>query len=140
MGTYMEDNMSAGMWRTATIAVVAVYFAGGAFAGDGAELRHTTKPISESASSSRSEHTPSASRRANSRKQKAASTLAADRDPYADPASPYKANRLSSSRASQPILNTPGQVTVLTRQVLDDKNATTLKDALGTTAGVTVGR
>jgi outer membrane receptor for monomeric catechols len=133
----MEDNMSAGMWRTATIAVVAVYFAGGAFAGDGAQLRHTAKP---SASSSRSEHTPRVSWRVKSRKQKAASAPAADRDPYADPASPYKANRLSSSRASQPILNTPGQVTVLTRQVLDDKNATTLKDALGTTAGVTVGR
>ena len=62
------------------------------------------------------------------------------RDPYADPAAPYKASRLSSPLAGQPILNTPGQVTVLTRQVLDDKNATSLKDALSTTAGVTVGR
>jgi outer membrane receptor for monomeric catechols len=66
-------------------------------------------------------------------------TLAADRDPYADPVAPYKADRLSS-RESQSILNTPGQVTVLTRQILDDKNATTLRDALSTTAGVTVGR
>jgi outer membrane receptor for monomeric catechols len=65
--------------------------------------------------------------------------LAADRDPYADPAAPYKANRLSS-RPNQPILDIPGQTTVLTRQVLDDKNAWTLKDAMRSTAGVTVGR
>lgn len=64
---------------------------------------------------------------------------AADRDPYADPASPYKANRLSWSRG-EPILNLPGQTTVLTRQILDDTNATSLRDALGSTAGVTVGR
>ena len=38
------------------------------------------------------------------------------------------------------MLNIPGQVTVLTRQILDDRNATSLKDALSSTAGVTVGR
>ena len=65
--------------------------------------------------------------------------LAADRDPYADPAAPYKADRLSS-RPDQPILDVPGQTTVLTRQVLDDKNATSLRDAMRSTAGVTVGR
>jgi outer membrane receptor for monomeric catechols len=53
------------------------------------------------------------------------------------PGAPYKGDRLSSPSAS---LDTPGQVTVLTRQILDDKNATSLRDALGTTAGVTVGR
>jgi hypothetical protein len=62
----------------------------------------------------------------------------ADRDPYADPAAPYKADRLSSQ--GEPILNIPGQTTVLTRQVLDDMNATSVKDALRSTAGVTVGR
>jgi outer membrane receptor for monomeric catechols len=65
--------------------------------------------------------------------------VAADRDPYADPAAPYKANRLSL-RPDQPILDMSGQTTVLTRQVLDDKNATSLKDAMRSTAGVTVGR
>ena len=55
-------------------------------------------------------------------------------------AAPYKANRLSSPRASEPILNTPGQTTVLTREVLDDMKATSLRDALRSTAGVTVGR
>ena len=53
---------------------------------------------------------------------------------------PYKANRLSSPRASEPILNIPGQTTVLTREVLDDMKATSVRDALRSTAGVTVGR
>ena len=64
--------------------------------------------------------------------------LAPDRDRHADPKAPYKANLLSLSRATQPILNMPVGVTVLTRQVLDDMNATTLRDALRNVAGVTV--
>ncbi|EJN07220.1 outer membrane receptor for monomeric catechol [Bradyrhizobium sp. YR681] len=56
-----------------------------------------------------------------------------------DAAAPYKADRLSSSRG-ETILDTPGQTTVLTRQVLDDKNATSLRDAMRSTAGVTIGR
>ena len=59
--------------------------------------------------------------------------------PSVDHAAPYKADRLSSSRG-QSILDTPGQTTVLTREVLDDMNATTLRDAMRATAGVTVGR
>jgi outer membrane receptor for monomeric catechols len=59
--------------------------------------------------------------------------------PATDPTAPDKANRLSASR-SEPTLNTPGQTTVLTRQVLDDMNATSLKDAMRSTAGVTIGR
>lgn len=94
------------------IALGAVCFANGAFADDAMRPRHT--PPSK-------QH------------------LAADRDPYADPVAPYKANRLSS-RPAQSILDSPGQTTVLTRQVLDDMNATSLRDAMRSTAGVTVGR
>lgn len=64
---------------------------------------------------------------------------AADRDPYADPAAPYKADRLASQKFTQPILNTPKSITVLTRQTLDDKDATSLKEVARTTAGVTLG-
>jgi outer membrane receptor for monomeric catechols len=143
----MEDNMSAGMLRTVAITIVAVCFADAAFAVDGVRLRHTARSIPGSLSSSRSQDTAEDTAhdtartvwRATGWKQKAVRTAAGDRDPYVDPAAPYKANRLSSP-ASRSILDTPGQVTVLTRQVLDDKNATTLKDALGSTAGVTVGR
>ncbi|WP_245003419.1 TonB-dependent receptor plug domain-containing protein [Bradyrhizobium liaoningense] len=57
----------------------------------------------------------------------------------ADAAARYKADRLSSSRG-ETILNTPGQTTVLTREVLDDMKATSLRDAMRSTAGVTIGR
>ena len=119
------------------IAVAAVCFCGGAFAVAAGQPRHTPVPVQGAASSSRSIDTLKAARRA---KQNAVRTQAADRDPYADTAAPYKANRLSSPRASEPILNIPGQTTVLTREVLDDMKATSLKDALRSTAGVTIGR
>jgi outer membrane receptor for monomeric catechols len=121
------------------IAVGAVCSSIGAFAGAGERSRSAPELIEGSAASSRSAATLKRPLRAPGRKQAAPRTLAADRDPYADPAAPYKANRLSSSRG-QPILNEPGQSTVLTRQVLDDMNATSLKDALRSTAGVTIGR
>ncbi len=65
--------------------------------------------------------------------------LAADRDPYADPDAPYKADRLASPKFSEPLVNTPRSVTVLTKELLEDKNATTLKEVARTTAGVTLG-
>jgi catecholate siderophore receptor len=70
-----------------------------------------------------------------------ASTFAApaDADPYADPAAPYKANRLSSKKFTEPVLNTPRTVTILTKEVLEDKSATTLREIGRSTAGVTLG-
>jgi catecholate siderophore receptor len=70
----------------------------------------------------------------------ATTDLAPDRDRYADPAAPYKGDRLQASgKFPEPLLNTPKTVTVLTRDVLEDKNATTLKQAILSTAGVTLG-
>jgi catecholate siderophore receptor len=63
----------------------------------------------------------------------------AQQDPYADPAAPYKADRLASPKFPEPIVNTPRSITVLTQEVLRDKDATTLKDALRTTPGITIG-
>jgi catecholate siderophore receptor len=66
--------------------------------------------------------------------------LAADRDPYADAAAPYKVDHLQASgKFPEPLLNTPKTVTVIDKQVLTDENATTLKQALLNTAGVTLG-
>jgi catecholate siderophore receptor len=66
--------------------------------------------------------------------------LPPDRDRYADPAAPYKGDRLQASgKFPEPLLNTPKTVTVLTKDVLEDKNATTLKQAILSTAGVTLG-
>jgi catecholate siderophore receptor len=63
-----------------------------------------------------------------------------DRDPYADPAAPYKGDHIQASgKFPEPLVNTPKTVTVLTKDVLEDKNATTLKQAILSTAGVTLG-
>jgi catecholate siderophore receptor len=69
-----------------------------------------------------------------------AGALNADRDPYADAAAPYKVDHLQASgKFPEPLLNTPKTVTVLSKDVLEDKNATTLKQAILSTAGVTLG-
>ena len=62
-----------------------------------------------------------------------------DHDPYADPNAPYKANRLSSSKFPEPIVNTPRSITVLTKELLEDKDATSLKEVARTTPGITLG-
>jgi outer membrane receptor for monomeric catechols len=118
------------------IVVAAVCCCGTAVAVAAGEPRHAPASVQGAAGYSRFDMLK-ATRRA---KQNAVRTRAADRAPYVDPAAPYKANRLSSPRATEPILNTPGQTTVLTREVLDDMKATSLKDALRSTAGVTIGR
>jgi catecholate siderophore receptor len=66
-------------------------------------------------------------------------TVAPDANPYADPAAPYKADRLSSSKFTESILNTPRDVTVLTKEALQDKDATSLREIGRSTAGVTLG-
>jgi catecholate siderophore receptor len=69
-----------------------------------------------------------------------APALSPDRDRYADPAAPYKGDHLQASgKFPEPLLNTPKTVTVLTKDIIEDKNATTLKQAILSTAGVTLG-
>jgi len=69
-----------------------------------------------------------------------AGALRADRNPYADAAAPYKVDHVQASgKFPEPILNTPKTITVLSKEVLEDKNATTLKQAILSTAGVTLG-
>lgn len=119
------------------IGVVAVCLCDGALAEAAGPPRHAPAYVQGSASSARTTETLTAPRRA---KQNTAWIRSANRDFYIDPAAPYKANRLSSPRASEPIRNIPGQTTVLTREVLDDMKATSVRDALRSTAGVTVGR
>ncbi|TQF40604.1 TonB-dependent receptor [Bradyrhizobium sp. UNPF46] len=64
----------------------------------------------------------------------------ADANPYADPAAPYKVDRVQASgKFPEPLLNTPKTITVLSKEILDDKNATTLKEIGRSTAGVTLG-
>jgi catecholate siderophore receptor len=62
-----------------------------------------------------------------------------DANPYADAAAPYKVNRVASGKFTEPLLNTPKTITVLSKEVLDDKNATSLREVGRSTAGVTLG-
>jgi catecholate siderophore receptor len=66
--------------------------------------------------------------------------LAGDRNPYADAAAPYKVDRLQASgKFPEPILNTPRSITVLSKEVMQDKNITSLREVGRSTAGVTLG-
>ncbi|MGC2776392.1 MAG: TonB-dependent receptor [Bradyrhizobium sp.] len=67
-------------------------------------------------------------------------TLPPDRNPYSSPASDYKGERLQASgKFPEKLLNTPKTVTVLSKEILADKNSTSLKSAVLSTAGVTLG-
>jgi catecholate siderophore receptor len=50
---------------------------------------------------------------------------------------PYKADRLSSSKQTQPILDIPQVVNVIKKELLQDQGATTLMEALRNTPGIT---
>ncbi|MFO1115354.1 MAG: TonB-dependent receptor [Beijerinckiaceae bacterium] len=60
-------------------------------------------------------------------------------NPYAQPGDPYKVNRLASPKFTEPLLDTPRTITVLSKEVLEDKGATTLRELGRSTAGVTLG-
>ena len=55
------------------------------------------------------------------------------------PGGALQSRSLASGKFPEPILNTPKTVTVLTKELLADKNATTLKQAILSTSGVTLG-
>ncbi|MBA7465763.1 putative TonB-dependent receptor BfrD [subsurface metagenome] len=142
------------------LSAVAGLIAAASFSGGAAEAQQSLPPVNVDAPVERPRPTASkpsadqlrartALRRAARRTQPAqvapvpfpnAGTLSADRNPYADAAAPYKVDRLQNSgKFPEPLLNTPKTVTVLSKEVLRDQNATTLKSAVLNTAGVTLG-
>jgi catecholate siderophore receptor len=60
-------------------------------------------------------------------------------NPYAQPGAPYKVNRLQSNKFSEPVANTARSITVLGKEALEDKGATSLRELGRSTAGVTLG-
>ena len=64
---------------------------------------------------------------------------APDANPYADAAAPYKADKLSSSKFTEPLVNTARSATVITKEALNDTYRTSFKDVARSTAGVTLG-
>jgi len=67
------------------------------------------------------------------------SGLAADANPYAEPTAPYKAKRLSDTRHTRDIADTPQTMTVLTKDSIEDSGKTELKDILSAQPGITLG-
>ena len=51
----------------------------------------------------------------------------------------YKVDTVSISKLSQPILDTPQQIESISRQLMDDRGATTLNDVLRNASGVSLG-
>jgi catecholate siderophore receptor len=67
------------------------------------------------------------------------SAIAADVNPYAEPNAPYKAKRLSDSKHTRDIADTPQTMTVLTKDAIVDSGKTELKDILSAQPGITLG-
>ncbi|NQY27449.1 MAG: TonB-dependent receptor [Piscirickettsiaceae bacterium] len=63
----------------------------------------------------------------------------AEANPYAEPNAPYKAKRLSDSRRTRDIADTPATITVLTKDYIADSGKTELKDILSAQPGITLG-
>jgi len=65
--------------------------------------------------------------------------IAADDNPYAQPGVAYKAKKLSDSKRSRDIADTPATVTVLTKEAIADSGKTELRDILSAQPGITLG-
>ncbi|HEC72982.1 MAG TPA: TonB-dependent siderophore receptor, partial [Methylophaga aminisulfidivorans] len=64
---------------------------------------------------------------------------APEANPYAEPDAPYKAKKLSDSKRTRDIAETPQTMTVLTKEALLDSGKTELKDILSAQPGITLG-
>src|SRR5262245_5143414 len=59
--------------------------------------------------------------------------------PYADPVAPYKVENSGSSKITAPLADTPKTITAISKQVLEDKAATSVRELARQTPGVTLG-
>lgn len=64
---------------------------------------------------------------------------AANANPYANPGAPWKVDRSASTKLTEPLLNTPRTITAIPKEVMEDKGATSLRDLVRTTPGLTLG-
>src|SRR5262245_60832519 len=152
----IEDKLDGGAGRT--VSAVAGLIAAASFSGSAEAQQSNLPPVTVDAPVERprpaaSKPSPEqirardALRRAAQQQQTQAPVpfpnavgLPADRDPYADPSAPYKVDRVQASgKFPEPLVNTPKTITVLSKEVLEDKNTTTLKEIGRSTAGVTLG-
>ncbi|MCA8928115.1 MAG: TonB-dependent siderophore receptor [Alphaproteobacteria bacterium] len=64
---------------------------------------------------------------------------AADANPFADPEAPWKVDRSANSRIRTPLIDTPRSITAIPKEVLEQKNATSVRELARTTPGITLG-
>lgn len=60
-------------------------------------------------------------------------------NPYADPNAPYKVDSSANAKLTEPLLDTPRTVTTVSKEVLQDKQVTSLRELARQTPGVTLG-
>lgn len=60
-------------------------------------------------------------------------------NPYAQAGSPYKVNHSANGKFTEPVVNTPKTINTVPKEVLDDKQATSIRELSRTTPGVTLG-
>lgn len=60
-------------------------------------------------------------------------------NPDADPIAPYKIDRSADAKFTEPLRDTPRSVTAIPKEVLQDIGATSLRDVVRSTSGVTLG-
>lgn len=58
---------------------------------------------------------------------------------YVDPQAPYKVDQSASSKLTEPLLDTPKSIVVLSGQAIEDSGATSFRDLMRTQPGVTLG-
>ncbi|MGD9810989.1 MAG: TonB-dependent receptor, partial [Sphingobium sp.] len=63
----------------------------------------------------------------------------ADANPNADPEAPYKVDRSADGKFTEPLRDTPKTVTAIPREVIEDIGATSFRDVVRSTPGVTLG-
>lgn len=65
--------------------------------------------------------------------------LAPGANPYANPDAPYKVDRSSSLKFTEPLIDIPRTIVVVPKEVLQDKGATSLRELVRTMPGMTLG-
>lgn len=60
-------------------------------------------------------------------------------NPYADPNAPYKVNSSANTKLTEPILDTPRTVTAVPKEVMQDKQVTSIRELARQTPGITLG-
>ncbi|SMF46874.1 catecholate siderophore receptor [Alteromonadaceae bacterium Bs31] len=60
-------------------------------------------------------------------------------NPYADPAAPFKADKLADDKYTKPALDLPKTLTIITEEAIQAAGATTINDLMRTQPGITLG-